>query len=85
LLLEIKMLFPVPLLVRCGRALFGDRWQTPLAEALGVNDRTMRRWVSGDAAIRTGIGTDLHRLLLERNLEIDVLLEEMPRASAPEG
>ena len=30
-----------------GRLLYGDRWQTPLARALGVNPRTVRGWFSG--------------------------------------
>lgn len=34
---------------RVGTALYGERWQTPLADDLGVADRTMRRWVAGDA------------------------------------
>ena len=29
-----------------GRLLFGERWQTPLARALGVNPRTVRGWFS---------------------------------------
>lgn len=32
---------------QAGVTMFGEQWQTPLAEALGVSDRTMRRWISG--------------------------------------
>lgn len=28
-----------------GEALFGPRWQSELARALGISDRHMRRWV----------------------------------------
>jgi DNA-binding XRE family transcriptional regulator len=30
-----------------GEALFGDQWQRALARAIGVNERTMRRWAAG--------------------------------------
>lgn len=32
-----------------GRALYGRAWQRDLAEALGVSERTVRRWVAGQA------------------------------------
>jgi hypothetical protein len=36
-------------LEQVGPALYGPRWQVELARALGVSDRTVRRWaVSGD-------------------------------------
>jgi hypothetical protein len=31
-----------------GRQLFGERWQTPLANALGVDQRRLRYWLSSD-------------------------------------
>jgi hypothetical protein len=31
-------------LMLTGYAVFGNQWQTPLAAALGINDRTVRRW-----------------------------------------
>ena len=34
-------------LAAAGRALYGQLWQSALARDLGVNDRTMRRWVAG--------------------------------------
>lgn len=35
-----------------GRLLYGNRWQTPMARALGVHPRTVVRWERGDAAMR---------------------------------
>ncbi len=35
-----------------GEQLYGPRWQTKLARALPVNDRTVRRWLSGERKIR---------------------------------
>ena len=34
-------------LKQAGRELFGHGWQTRLAERLGVDGSTVRRWVSG--------------------------------------
>lgn len=46
-------------LATIGRALYGPEWQTPLADALGVADRTVRRWVAGDSAIPDGVAAAL--------------------------
>jgi hypothetical protein len=47
---EIAVVHPEEL-ADAGRALYGDRWQTPLARDLRVTDRTMRRWLAGEFAI----------------------------------
>ena len=41
----------IALLCRIGEALYGDRWQTQLAKALGTSSRIVRRWVSCEAQI----------------------------------
>ena len=41
----------VALLSRVGEALYGKRWQTHLARALGVTDRQLRRWIALEAYI----------------------------------
>lgn len=46
-------------LERIGEALYGPRWQSELARELGVADRTVRRWVSGE----TPEPEDLHERL----------------------
>jgi hypothetical protein len=38
----------IDLLTEVGLALFGPRWQSETGKALGVSDRTVRRWVAGD-------------------------------------
>lgn len=53
------MLTRPELLAAAGRALFGAEWQQPLARAVSVNPRTMRRWVAGDIAISDGVLRDL--------------------------
>lgn len=36
------------ILIQCGRALYGERWQTDLARDLGLSDgRRIRQWLSG--------------------------------------
>jgi hypothetical protein len=34
-------------LATVGEALFGERWQRPLARALGASERIMRYWAAG--------------------------------------
>lgn len=61
------------LLIACGRALYGERWQSPLARDLGVSDRTMRRWATGAYPVPPGVLTDLLPLVKERCVELDTL------------
>lgn len=49
-----------------GEALFGPRWQTDLARALEVSDRTIRYWLSGRKPIPDGAEQDIQRLAAER-------------------
>jgi hypothetical protein len=58
-------------LANVGRALYGQRWQTALATDLGVSDRTMRRWLTGESPIPSGIEEELQKLLTMRTIEID--------------
>ena len=62
------------LLERAGAALCGPRWQTELALALGVGDRTMRRWVAGTSPLPAGLRGDLERLCRARRAALDDLL-----------
>lgn len=64
------------LLAQCGEALWGSRWQSDMAEALGVSDRTVRRWVAGER-IPAGVWADLIRLTLERSDYLDILADDM--------
>lgn len=74
---------PTDLLTRCGVALYGAYWQTDLADALDISDRTVRRWVAGDTPVPAGVYADLMRLMLERAQTLDDLVEECRRAGAP--
>lgn len=46
-----------------GTALFGEMWKGDLARALGVADRTMRRWANDQDPIPPGVWRDLRTLL----------------------
>lgn len=71
------------LLSDAGRALYGERWQTDLANALGVSDRTVRRWVSGVDDPRPGVYLDLLRLTQERAAELEGLADRLQEAGTP--
>jgi hypothetical protein len=62
-------------LATMGRALYGERWQTALAMNFGIADRTMRRWLTGESPIPSGIAEELQKLLTERMRKMDVLSE----------
>jgi hypothetical protein len=68
------------LLVECGEALFGPRWQSDLARELAVSDRTVRRWVAGTAEVPTGLYVDLLRLTQERATVLDALAPRLRAA-----
>ena len=61
------------LLVECGEALYGPRWQAELARDLGVADRTVRRWVAGTSEVPPGLYVDLLRLTQKRAAVLDGL------------
>lgn len=73
------------LLHDAGAALYGPRWQSELARAIGVSDRTMRRWAAGDGAPPAGVWADIHRLLAERQAVIGELLSRHGAAAARAG
>ncbi len=68
------------LLVECGEALYGPRWQTALAADLGVADRTMRRWAAGTTDVPAGLYVDLLRLTQERAAVLDALAPRLREA-----
>jgi DNA-binding XRE family transcriptional regulator len=64
-------------LIQVGEALYGPRFQRELAEALGVNERTMRRWVAGDFEPPDSLMDDLLALLRERRARLGSLINSM--------
>ena len=57
-----------------GPALFGATYQTELAEALGVDRRSVSRWSSGEAEPRAAVWTDLLGIMWERRRQLGALI-----------
>jgi hypothetical protein len=69
------------LLGQCGEALFGPQWQSALARALDVSDRTVRRWIANDQ-VPSGVYLDLLRLTQERAQVLDAMAGALRQAGA---
>ncbi len=66
------------LLISAGQLLFGERWQTELARALGLSDgRRIRQWLSGDRPIPVGIWDDLRELLEDRSSKMELVVKQI--------
>jgi hypothetical protein len=57
-----------------GHALYGERWQSGLAADLGIADRSLRRWLNGEAPIPDNIWHEVRTLLIKRMDEIGGLV-----------
>lgn len=53
---------------KIGQALYGDNWRAPLAKALDVNERTMRRWEKGEFSVNPEIKPELVKLI-DQNIQ----------------
>lgn len=75
-----------PELIRAvGVSLYGERWQAPLADALGVNLRNVQRWAAGEfapsPAAQAGLLADMRKLVAERGRELERVLLKIDAAS----
>ncbi len=70
------------LLKRAGEAMFGNQWQTPLAEALGVSDRTMRRWIAGQSPLPDGVLADIEGVARKRVADIYAFMADLTAIAA---
>lgn len=61
------------LLRRTGEALYGERWQSALARALGVSDRRVRAWAAGEGQPHPERWQDMRRLVEQRSDQLDAL------------
>ena len=73
------------LIASAGRALFGAQWQVPLAQLLGVNERTMRRIAQAeregaDYPFAPGALADLAQALRERRETLSEALAQVEAA-----
>jgi hypothetical protein len=63
-----------------GPALFGRNWQSELADWLGMNRRTIRRWMSGEDEPRPVVWAELLDITQERHAQLAELIEAIARA-----
>lgn len=69
------------LIARIGRALWGEYWKAGMAHALDINKSSAQRFGDGTYSLPDGLMDDLRELrpmLVERRVEIDKLLKELP-------
>lgn len=71
------------LIARIGEALYGEsRWRAPLAEALRVSERTLKRWELGERSVPRGVLIECGDLLHARGIEIEEVEYERLRRIA---
>lgn len=63
-----------------GSLLYGPHWQTPLADALGVTSRTVRRWAAGEHDPPAGVWDDIGDLVSARIEALEAI--QCPTGSA---
>jgi predicted transcriptional regulator len=70
------------LLASIGATLYGEgeHWIARLAEDLGVNERTMRRWLAAESAIPARVWDDLINIAIGRAREIADLIPKIDQA-----
>lgn len=70
------------LLRTAGEALYGTRWQAPLAADLGVSDRTVRMWLSGRMRPRREVLVALSDLIDRRQAQLGAVAGRLTEAIA---
>lgn len=67
------------LITRAGVALWGERWQADMARKLEVHKDTVQDWRQNRGKPRPGVYIDLLRIAVERQAELDDIVEELKR------
>lgn len=81
-----KVKTPADMLADIGRALYGEHWRRPLADALGINERQIRRWLAGDTlADDHPVFADALTMLRRRQREIVGIADRLSRWREPAG
>lgn len=64
-----------------GRLLFGEGWKRPLADLVGVNERSVNRWARGESPIPDGVAAEVVAAIVEKmanNIEAVLRAQKMP-------
>ncbi|MGC4075459.1 MAG: hypothetical protein QM702_00175 [Rubrivivax sp.] len=64
-----------------GELLYGPRWQSDLARALGVGDRRIREWMAEERSIPAGVGPEIAALWRDRVAAGATLLPRLENAA----
>lgn len=64
---------------KIGEALYGPSWRNALADALGVAERTVRRWQDGASEIPDGVRADLAKLCRKHSAELAKIADQLER------
>lgn len=67
------------LITRAGVALWGERWQADMAREIDVHKDTVQDWRQNRSKPRPGVYMDLLRVAVERQAELDEIVEELKR------
>jgi hypothetical protein len=65
-----------------GEALFGTRWQTDMSDALGVGDRSVRRWAAGETEPAPGVWRELLEAIEARQAQLARVRDAVSRRTA---
>jgi DNA-binding transcriptional regulator YiaG len=69
---------PIVYVRAVGESLYGQLWQSELARGLGVSDRSVRRWVAGDADPPEDIVPRLRTLIDKRMAMLRKVRHSLP-------
>ena len=65
------------ILKMAGEALYGERWQSPLARDLGTTDRNLRYWCAGTHTGPADLDEKLIELLNRRRITISLVVSQI--------
>ncbi|GHE51128.1 hypothetical protein GCM10019059_07940 [Camelimonas fluminis] len=68
---------PQNLFSRVGLALWGDKWQTPMSNALGISKATINDWRQGRSSPRAGVWADLLTIARQRAAVLASVIAEI--------
>ena len=69
------------ILKMAGEALYGERWQSPLARDLGTTDRNLRYWCAGTHTVPADLDEKLIALLDRRGVMVSRVMAHITKIS----